>query len=58
MRRLADAREQVETWRSIETKTTELVELLELAAAEADKEVAAEVAVALRGHGAGAGAER
>ncbi len=44
MRRLADAREAVETWRGIEAKTTELTELLELAEAEADKEVAAEVA--------------
>ena len=44
MRRLADAREEVETWRGVEIKTTELVELLELAESESDKEVAAEVA--------------
>jgi uncharacterized protein YbaP (TraB family) len=36
MRRLADAREEVETWRGVETKTTELVELLELAESESD----------------------
>ena len=44
MRRLADAREEVETWRGIEVKTTELLGLLELAEDESDKEVAAEVA--------------
>jgi peptide chain release factor 2 len=44
MRRLADAREEVETWRSVETRARDLAGLLELAEAEADEEVAAEVA--------------
>ena len=44
MRRLAAAREEVETWRGVEAKTTDLVGLLELAEAESDKEVADEVA--------------
>jgi len=44
MRRLADAREEVETWRGVEAKIADLAGLLELAEAEADAEVAAEVA--------------
>ncbi len=44
MRRLADAREEVETWRGVEAKITDLAGLLELAEAEADAEVAEEVA--------------
>jgi peptide chain release factor 2 len=44
MRKLADAREEVETWRGMEAKVTELAGLLELAAADNDEEVAAEVA--------------
>ncbi len=44
MRRLSDAREEVKMWRSVEAKTTELMGLLELAEAESDEEVAAEVA--------------
>ncbi len=31
MRRLADAREQVEVWRGVETKASESLELLRLA---------------------------
>jgi peptide chain release factor 2 len=48
MRRLAEAREQVETWRGLEAKTRELSDLLEMAAAESDEAVAAEVAVEVR----------
>ena len=43
MRRLADAREQVETWRGAEAKVADLAGLLELAETEDDAEVAAEV---------------
>ncbi|HUF52573.1 MAG TPA: peptide chain release factor 2 [Dehalococcoidia bacterium] len=44
MRRLSDARDTVETWRSIQTKVSELADLLELAEAEGDEGVIAEVA--------------
>jgi peptide chain release factor 2 len=44
MRRIAEAREQVETWRRIETKARELLQLLELAEAEADTDLAEAVA--------------
>lgn len=44
MRRLAEARERVETWRGLEAKARELSDLLEMAAAEGDEAVAAEVA--------------
>jgi peptide chain release factor 2 len=44
MRRLADIREQAETWRGMETKTADLLALLELAEAEGDEGVAGEVA--------------
>jgi len=44
MRRLADVREQVSTWRGVEAKVRELLELLELAEAERDEEVAQSVA--------------
>jgi len=44
MRRLAEAREQVETWRGLEAKVSELSELLELAEAEGDEATAADVA--------------
>jgi peptide chain release factor 2 len=44
MRRIADAREQVETWRGAETKARETLELLDLAAAESDEALAAAVA--------------
>lgn len=44
MRRLADLREQIETWRGLEAKVRDLSELLELAEAEGDERVAAEVA--------------
>jgi peptide chain release factor 2 len=44
MRRLAEAREQVETWRGLQVKVSELSELLELAEAEGDEAMAADVA--------------
>ncbi len=44
MRRLADAREQVEAWRGVETKARETLELLNLAEAESDEALAAAVA--------------
>lgn len=44
MRRLAEAREQVETWRGLQAKVSELSELLELAEAEGDEATAADVA--------------
>jgi len=40
MRRLSEAREQVETWRSMEARAHELVQLLDLAQAEGDAELA------------------
>ena len=43
MRRLADAREQVEVWRGVETKARETLELQHLAQAEGDKALAAAV---------------
>jgi peptide chain release factor 2 len=43
MRRLAEAREQVETWRGLQAKVSELSDLLELAEAEADEATAADV---------------
>jgi len=47
MRRLADAREQVEVWRGVETKASETLELLSLAEAEGDEALAADVAADL-----------
>jgi peptide chain release factor 2 len=44
MRRLSDIREQVNTWRDIESRVRELTELLELAEGEDDSEVAQSVA--------------
>jgi len=44
MRRLADAREQVEAWRGAETKARETLELLGLAEAEDDEALATAVA--------------
>ena len=44
MRRLADAGDQVATWRGLEAKAQELAELLALAEAEGDQPLAAEVA--------------
>jgi peptide chain release factor 2 len=44
MRRLAEAHEQVETWRGLETKVREMSDLLELAEAEGDEATAADVA--------------
>lgn len=43
MRRLAEAREQVETWRGLGVKVSELSELLEMAEAEGDEATAADV---------------
>ena len=43
MRRLAEAREQVETWRGLEVTARELSDLLELAEAEEDEATAADV---------------
>jgi len=43
MRRLAEAREQVETWRGLEIKVSELSDLLEMAEAEGDEATAADV---------------
>ena len=45
MRRLADLRQQAETWRGLETKVRDLSGLLELAAAEGDEGLAADIAV-------------
>ena len=39
MRRIADAREQVDTWRSLESRTRDLDDLIELAEAEADEDL-------------------
>jgi peptide chain release factor 2 len=44
MRRLADIRDLVSTWRGTEGKVRELIELLDLAEAEGDEEVAQSVA--------------
>jgi peptide chain release factor 2 len=43
MRRLAEAREQVETWRGLEVEVGELSDLLEMAEAEGDEAMAADV---------------
>jgi peptide chain release factor 2 len=43
MRRLAEAREQVATWRGLEVKVGELSDLLEMAEAEGDEATAADV---------------
>jgi peptide chain release factor 2 len=43
MRRLADAREQVDTWRGTETRASDLQQLLELASEETDEELSAAV---------------
>ena len=39
MRRVADAREQVDTWRSLQSRTRDLDDLIELAEAEADEDL-------------------
>jgi peptide chain release factor 2 len=44
MRRLSDIREQVSTWRGMQSRARELIELLDLAVAESDSEVAQSVA--------------
>jgi len=44
MRRLADAREQVDVWRGVETKARDTLELLRLAESEGDGALAAAVA--------------
>jgi len=44
MRRLADAREQVDVWRGVETKARDTLELLRLAESEGDEALAAAVA--------------
>jgi len=44
MRRLADAREQVDVWRGAETKARDTLELLRLAESEGDEALAADVA--------------
>jgi peptide chain release factor 2 len=44
MRRLADLRQQAETWRGLETKVSDLSGLLELVAAEDDEGLAADIA--------------
>jgi len=43
MRRLSETREQVTTWRSMEARARELIELLDLAEAESEEEVAQSV---------------
>jgi peptide chain release factor 2 len=43
MRRLADVREQVDTWREVETRANDLQGLLDLASEESDEELAASV---------------
>ena len=49
MRRLAEARQQVETWRGLEAKVRELSDLLELTQAEGDEAMAAEIAAEVEG---------
>jgi peptide chain release factor 2 len=44
MRRLADAREQVDTWRGVEARSQELAQLLDLAAEESDEDLSQAVA--------------
>ncbi|TMF07705.1 MAG: peptide chain release factor 2 [Chloroflexi bacterium] len=44
MRRLADAREQVDTWRGLESRATELQQLLRLARDESDEELSQDIA--------------
>lgn len=44
MRRLAQLREEVETWRKLGKQTADLLELLDLVEAEEDEEVAGEIA--------------
>ena len=44
MRRVSDIRDQVSTWRGVESRVEELIELLDLAEAERDTEVAQSVA--------------
>jgi peptide chain release factor 2 len=44
MRRLADLRQQAETWRGLETRVRDLSGLLELAAAEGDEGIAVDIA--------------
>ena len=46
MQRLAEMRRQVETWRPLEAKIKELEDLLQLAKADGDQQIAAEVAEA------------
>jgi peptide chain release factor 2 len=48
MRRLADLRQQAETWRSLETRARDLAGLLELVAAEGDEGLAADIAADLQ----------
>jgi hypothetical protein len=43
MRRLADTRETVDTWRGVETRARDLEQLLDLASEESDEELAASV---------------
>jgi peptide chain release factor 2 len=43
MRRLADTRETVDTWRGVETRAHDLQQLLDLASEESDEELAASV---------------
>jgi len=43
MRRIAEVREQVDSWRALELRARELADLSELASSEADKELAADV---------------
>jgi peptide chain release factor 2 len=47
MRHLADTREQVDTWRGVETKVRDNLELLDLAESEGDEPLAADVAADL-----------
>jgi len=44
MRRLADAREQADTWRGVETRSQELEQLLDLATEESDEDLSQAVA--------------
>ena len=43
MRRLSSIRARIETWRGLETKVADLLELIDLAAAEADEATAADI---------------
>jgi peptide chain release factor 2 len=53
MRRLADTREHVDTWRGVETRARELQQLLDLATEESDEELATSVNADIAGLASG-----